>query len=335
MNVLVTGGAGFIGGYVADHLQRAGHDVTVVDNLSTGSRDNMPAGISLVKADILDRGAFLGVVRRLRPRAIMHLAAQMNVRASLLDPAFDAKVNVVGGVHVLEACAENRVERLVFASSGGAVYGEGPGSPVSEGFPPQPESPYGVAKLCFEQYARCFKGTRSVRATHLRLSNVYGPRQNPAGEAGVVAIFASLMLQGKRPVVFGDGEASRDYVYVEDAARAFLAALEGPDGTYNIGTGTSTSVLELFRRLARLLRFSKAPMHRAAIRGELRRISLDCTSARRRLRWSPRVSLEEGLRLTADFFRERALGSMADRARTSAQKGRNLKGDPPQELMKG
>lgn len=283
MRILVTGGAGFIGSHVVDHMLAAGHSVAVLDNLSTGNASNVSRDARFYEGDI---GGPLEVFEKEKPEVVVHMAAQVNVRVSIEDPITDAQVNILGIINILQAC--KGVKRFIFASSGGAIYGEQ--APCTEECEAMPTSPYGIAKLASEHYIRYF-GLPSVV---LRLANVYGPRQDPRGEAGVISIFASKMKRGEAATIFGDGKQTRDYVYVEDVARAFVAAVSGPPGTYNIGTGIETDVNELARRIGVKAR------HGDAIAGEVRRNCLDISKAKKHLGWSPRVGLDEGLKRTVD-----------------------------------
>jgi UDP-glucose 4-epimerase len=293
--VLVTGGAGFIGSHIVEALLAKGRRVTVVDDLSTGFRRNLDRRAKFVKADICDKKRIQGIVRQEKPACIIHLAAQMNVRHSILDPQNDATVNIVGGINILEACVQAKVKRIVFASSGGAVYGDQPPYPCPETTVPLPDSPYAIAKYALEHYSRFFSQNHGARYTALRLSNVYGPRQNPKGEAGVISIFLDRMLRGETPVIFGDGSHTRDYVWVGDVADAFLRAMTAPPGIYNIGTGLETSTLSIYRMVRKLVGFDKDAKHGPEVHGEVDRNSLDCRLARRRLNWSPKVKLEDGM----------------------------------------
>lgn len=306
MNVLVTGGAGFIGSHVAEALLEAGHRVDVLDDLSTGDRGRLPKAVRFTRGDVRDSGRVLDLLRRRRVDAVAHLAAQVNVRVSITDPARDASLNVMGGLSVLRACSDAGVSRLVFASSGGAIYGDQERYPCDEDAPARPNSPYGVAKLSFEHYARAFESAAGPRTVLLRLANVYGPRQDPKGEAGVIAIFSERMLSGQTPRVFGDGGQTRDYVFVTDVARAFRAGLRARPGVYNVGTGRETSVNTLLREIASRTGYRGRPRHEPAIRGEVRRNVLDIRRAARVLRWTPRVRLREGLDRTVSWFKERA-----------------------------
>lgn len=298
MKILVTGGAGFIGSHVVDRLIEDSHDVLVLDSLVRGKRPNVHQEAQFIRADIRDRGRIRQVLIKFRPRAILHLAAQINVRDSIERPDEDAEVNILGGLSVLGACLEAGTCRFIFASSGGAIYGEQPSYPCSESALTRPTSPYGIAKLAFEHYLAGEAERRKLDAVSLRLANVYGPRQDPRGEAGVISIFLSRILAGKPPTVFGDGLQTRDYVFVEDVARAFAAALSGPPGTYNVGTGLETDVNQLVDELTRLAGFKGKPIYAAPIPGEVRRNALDASLSHKRLGWFPEVDLKQGLAMS-------------------------------------
>lgn len=304
MTVLVTGGAGFIGSHVVDAYLEAGFSVAVVDNLATGNRKNLNPRARFYEVDIRDRKALHEVFVRERPQFVNHHAAQINLRFSVDDPLYDASVNILGTLNVLELSREFGVERVIFASTGGALYGEVKELPVSEECTPFPLSPYGVAKYAAECYLRYYEAVWGIPYVALRYGNVYGPRQDPKGEAGVIAIFSERILRGEPCVVFGDGTKTRDYVFVADVARANLLALSAPPGAYNIGTGKETSVLELltlFERVAgRKIEVVFAPERK----GEISRIALSAEKAREVLSWEPRVSLEEGLARTFLWFAE-------------------------------
>jgi UDP-glucose 4-epimerase len=304
VRILVTGGAGFIGSHVVDALVAAGHAVTVADNLSTGRRDRVNARAALHVMDLRSpRLAELFASRR--PDAVVHLAAQTSVPRSVADPAFDASVNVGGGLNLLECCRRFGVRRVIYSSTGGAAYGDTDVIPTPEDHRLLPTSAYGVTKTTVERYLEVWRHLFGLSAISLRDANVYGPRQDPHGEAGVVAIFCRRLLAGEPPIINGDGAQTRDYVYVEDVAAANLCALERPDatGAINIGTGSETSVLELCRALARAAGVERPPVHRAARLGDQRRSCLDVTLARTQLGWAPRVTLEDGLARTLEHFR--------------------------------
>ena len=304
MRVLVTGGAGFIGSHVVDRLLADGHAVHVVDNLSTGRRAQVNPAARLHVCDIRSR-ALDDAFAAARPEAVVHAAAQTAVGRSVADPLFDASVNVLGTLAVLEAARRARVGRAVFTSSGGAGYGDTDVLPTPEEHPARPASPYGVAKIAGELYLDCWAGLTGGRALALRLANVYGPRQDPRGEAGVVAIFAARLVAGQECVVNGDGEQTRDYVYVEDVADAVARGMAYPDvsGVLNIGTGVATSVNELHRRLGRIAGVARAPRHGPARPGEQRRSVLDAARAKAQLGWTGATPLDEGLQRTIAWFR--------------------------------
>ena len=304
MRVLVTGGAGFIGSHVGDRLVAAGHAVVVVDDLSTGRKEFVNPGAKLHVADI--RSPDLAKVFNAEsPEAVIHLAAQAEVRRSVEDPALDAAINVGGMLNLLLCCQRAKVPRVVYASTGGAVYGETTSLPTPEDHPARPASPYGISKLIAEHYLRCWEALYGLGGVVLRYANVFGPRQNPLGEAGVVAIFAHRIVRGEPITINGDGEQTRDYVYVEDVAEATLRALERPDasGAVNIGTGIETSVNALLRRLEAVAGLKATAHHGPPKPGEQRRSVLDASLAKRLLGWTPRVTLDEGLRHTLAYFK--------------------------------
>lgn len=310
MRILVTGGAGFIGSHVVDALLRAGHEVVVVDNLSTGKRENINPAARFYEMDICSP-ALAAVFRKESIEVVNHHAAQIDVRRSVAAPEEDARINIQGLLNLVENCLRYGVKGVVFASSGGVVYGEPAELPVTESFPKGPLSPYGVSKLTSEYYLYCFARTHALPYVALRYANVYGPRQDPHGEAGVVAIFGQKMLRGETPTIYGDGEQLRDYVYVDDVVQANLLALEhlahsvSPHAighldalAYNIGTGRGTSVNELFGLLGTITGYSGKATYGAERPGELKKIYLDASKAARELGWKPQVGLEEGLRRT-------------------------------------
>ena len=296
MRVLVTGGAGFIGSHLTDAFLRQGDEVTVVDDLSAGSAARLDDRTVLHKQSIIDAEPLARLAAEIRPELICHLAAKIDVRASVAFPAGDARVNVGGTIKVLEA-ARRADARVLFCSTGGALYGTDAPIPSPESVLPLPESPYGVAKNCAEQYIDLYNRLHGTRHAVLRLANVYGPRQDPAGEAGVVAIFCSRILAGKQPIIYGDGKQTRDYVYVGDVVTAFLAAADtGRPGTWNIGTGTETSVLDLAMTIGQAAGRAVEPEFASQRPGELPRSALAVELARRDLGWSPNTALADGVR---------------------------------------
>jgi UDP-glucose 4-epimerase len=323
MKVLVTGGAGFIGSHIVDGLLAAGHAVAVIDDLSSGSRASLPAGVPLHVCDIVDAAAVAAVFASERPDAVCHQAAQMSVSRSVREPRFDAEVNCLGLINVLEAAVRQGARRFVFASSGGVLYGD-VSSPAPETTPADPVSPYGITKWVGERYLKFFAAEHGLTAVALRYSNVYGPRQNPHGEAGVVAIFCKRLLAGEPARINGDGRSVRDYVFGTDVARANLLALAADDvrvapGTLtslNIGTGIGTDVNALESRLRRAVATAAAlrgrtlslppPEHGPARAGDLRSNLVDASRAGIVLGWQPEVSLDEGLDRTAEWFATQA-----------------------------
>lgn len=302
MRVLVTGGAGFIGSHVVEALLEAGHRVAVVDNLSTGKRHHVPAGVPFYDMDIRDP-ELADVFAAEQPEVVSHQAGQVSVPRSVADPAHDASVNVVGLANVLEQARRHGVRKVLYASSV-AVYGNPVALPVSEEHPPQPLSPYGLSKWVGERYLELFHRLHGLQFTVLRYANVYGPRQDPYGEAGVVAIFVSRMLAGEPVTIDGDGEQTRDFVYVGDVAAANLCALrQGDGGTYNVGTGRATSVNRLFRTLCDVTDYLQEPRHGPPRPGDVRHSVLDPTRARAELGWQVRVALRDGLVRTVEGFR--------------------------------
>jgi UDP-glucose 4-epimerase len=305
MKILVTGGAGFIGSHVVDAFLGAGHDVIVVDDLSTGKRENLNPRARFHQLDILDRRT-VELIADEKPDVLDHHAAQMDVRRSVADPIFDARVNVLGTIGLLEAARRAGVGRVLFVSSGGAVYGEQDVFPAPESHPTNPVSPYGVSKRAGELYAFFYQAEYALRFIALRYANVYGPRQDPHGEAGVVAIFSGRMLRGEPVTVNGDGLQTRDYVYVGDVARANLLALTSPaTGPVNIGTGIETDVNTLARLLVEATGGRSEIRHGPPKSGEQRRSVVDSRRAADALGWRPEVSLGDGLRRTVEFFRAR------------------------------
>jgi len=304
VRILVTGGAGFIGSHVVDRFVALGHEVAVLDNLSTGRRDFVNPRAHFELADLTDAPAVERLVAAWRPEIVDHHAAQIDVRRSVADPLFDATTNVLGGIGLLEACRRHQVRKLIYASTGGALYGEGRELPATEDHPINPESPYGASKHALEHYLYLWKLLHGLDYTVLRYGNVFGPRQNPHGEAGVNAIFIGLMLHGRRPRVFGDGEALRDYVYVDDVVEANVLALERGGGEMvNIGTGVGISVNHIVRELRSILGFAEEAIHEPPRPGEVQRIYLDAGRARRVLGWTPQTPFRAGLERTVAWSR--------------------------------
>ena len=296
MRVLVTGGAGFIGSHLTDAFLDRGDEVSVVDDLSAGSAARLDERAVLYKQNIIHAGQLAALVEEIRPELICHLAAQIDVRASVACPADDAQVNVVGTVNVLEA-ARRADARVLLCSTGGALYGRDAPIPSLESVLPLPESPYGIAKSCAEQYVGLYNRLHGTRHAVLRLANVYGPRQDPSGEAGVVAIFCSRVLAGRQPTIYGDGKQTRDYVYVGDVVTAFLAAADaGRPGTWNIGTGIETTVLDLAATIGEAAGRAVEPEFAAERPGELPRSALAVGLARQDLGWSAATPLADGVR---------------------------------------
>ena len=309
MRALVTGGAGFIGSHLVDALLARGDEVAVLDDLSTGKRENVAAGAELIEASVTDPDAVAAAFADHRPEVVFHLAAQMDVRVSVERPAFDLDVNVAGTINLLEQARLEPGARIVFASTGGAVYGEGAGRslPLAEDAATVPDAPYGQSKLSAEGYLSLYSRLHGVETTSLRLGNVYGPRQDPHGEAGVVAIFCGALLGASRPRVFGDGGQTRDYVYVDDVVSAFLAAAAAPPGgPYNVGTGVETSVLELGRLIAAAGGVEFDPEFAPPRPGEIERIAIDPARAARELGWRAERELADGLAATVQHFRAAA-----------------------------
>jgi UDP-glucose 4-epimerase len=307
---LVTGGAGFIGSHVVDAFLESGYEVVIIDNLSSGQRENIHPGATFHHLDIVSPEA-ARVVREGQFTVISHLAAQIDVRKSVADPAYDASINVGGSLNLLEAVRQSgRATRFIFSSTGGALYGDFVTPPNVEDFPKDPESPYGIAKLAVEYYMAYYARIHRLDTVALRYANVYGPRQNPHGEAGVVAIFCSRILDGQPMTAFGDGMQTRDYVYVKDVARANLlaaaATLPAPGRLdvrgYNIGTGVETTVVELADRLRRAAKSAVAMQHAPARPGEQQRSAVSIAKAAAELGWTPQVGLEQGVAETFAYF---------------------------------
>jgi len=304
MKILVTGGAGFIASHIADAYIDAGHEVVIVDNLSTGRKQNVNAKAVFYEMDIRDKG-LRSLFKSHHFDVVNHHAAQMDVRRSVEDPIYDAEVNVLGFLNLLQGCVATGVKKVIFASSGGAIYGEQDTFPATEEHKTQPYSPYGITKLIGEKYLFFYHLTYGLAYTALRYANVYGPRQNPHGEAGVVAIFCERMLSRQQAVIYGTGEQTRDFVYVRDVVAANLAALNQNDcDTFNIGTAVETSVHQLFDHLNTLTGAHMVKNHAAKKEGEQMRSVIDPGKAKHVLGWTPRYRIDEGLAETVNFFRD-------------------------------
>jgi len=305
MKILITGGAGFIGSHIVDRLVQEGYEVVVVDNLSTGKRKRVNRAARFYRCDIRSRWWLERVFRRERPAIVSHHAAQMDVRRSVLDPKFDADVNILGMLNVLRHSIKYGVRKMIFASSGGAVYGEPESLPVAESHPIRPASPYGISKAVGDEYLRYFRQADGLEYVSLRYGNVYGPRQDPSGEAGVVGIFAQKMLRGEQPIINGNGRQTRDFVYVDDVVEANMVAItRAAHGIYNVGTGKESTINELFAMLAGLINPSVREVHGPEKRGEQMRIALDASRITRELDWEAKVSLKDGLARTVEYYRK-------------------------------
>jgi UDP-glucose 4-epimerase len=305
MRIMVTGGAGFIASHVADAYIEAGHEVAIVDDLSRGHRRNINREASFFQGDIRDRNFITKIFGEFRPEALNHHAAQMDVRRGVREPVFDAQVNILGSLNLLEEAVAHGTKQIVYASSAGAGYGEPEKFPVTEDCPINPITPYGISKHTVEHYLFTFAHLYGINYVVLRYGNVYGPRQSSQGEAGVFAIFCEQMLGGIQPVLYGDGSKTRDYVYVEDVAAANVAALSrGHREIFNIGTGVPTMDLDVFTAVRDLLGKPAVKPRQVSVRpGEIQDIYLDISKARRILEWTPKISFAEGARRTVEHFK--------------------------------
>ena len=307
MRIIVTGGAGFIGSWVCEAYISEGHEVLVIDNLSTGSEGNIPPKAEFVECDVRDSEELEKAFRQFRPEVVNHHAAQINVRDSVKNPSLDAEINISGSLNVLRLCAESKTRRFIFSSTGGALYGEPEKLPADESTPSLPLSPYGISKLATENYVRYHSKNHGFGHVILRYANVYGERQNPEGEAGVIGIFCENIINGKPCLIFGDGEQTRDYVHVSDVSQAnLLAASIKEEGTFNIGTSVESSVNEIGSILSEVTKTEFKIVHEKQRPGEVRRISLDCSLAAERLGWKPQIALREGLFRTWNWFSQRS-----------------------------
>lgn len=308
MKILVTGGAGFIASHVADAYASLGHEVIIVDDLSRGSRGNVPPDRRLYVADIQDRSTIENIFAKEKPDVVNHHAAQMDVRRGVREPIFDARVNILGSLNLIEMAVANGAKRFIYAATAGAGYGEPKHMPVAEDYPINPITPYGVSKHTVEHYLFTFHDLYGLEYVALRYGNVYGPRQSPQGEAGVFAVFSEQMLAGIQPVIYGDGTKIRDYVYISDVAAANVAALaRGTCEIFNISSGVPTTDWEVFLEVRKcLVKTDVTCQHVPKRAGEIDRICLDVAKAKKLLQWQPNVSLEEGARLTAAYFQRKA-----------------------------
>jgi len=303
MKVLVTGGAGFIGSHIVDRLIDEGFEVVVLDDLSSGNEKNINKKAKFYKLDIQDE-ELESIFQKEQPDYVSHQAAQIDVRRSVSDPAFDAKINVLGTINVLQNCLKYKVKKVIFASSGGAIYGEQETFPAPETHPLRPISPYGITKLTVEHYLYYYKNIFELDYVALRYANVYGPRQDPFGEAGVVAIFIQKMLNGEQPIINGDGNQTRDFVYVEDVARANILAIKNnsSENVFNIGTGLETSVNQIFYHIRGIINPSIEEKHGSPKQGEQLRSVIEYKKAKKILHWEPQISLKDGIKKTCEYF---------------------------------
>ncbi|NLO07022.1 MAG: NAD-dependent epimerase/dehydratase family protein [candidate division WS1 bacterium] len=309
MKILITGGAGFIGSNIVDRYIAEGHEVAIVDNLATGRRSNLNPAASFYEVSITDAEAVRDVFERERPEVVSHHAAQMDVRRSVAEPQYDAEANIIGSINVLEAAHATGVRKLIFSSSGGAIYGDTRQMPTPESAPLQPISHYGTSKLAGEIYIQLYGRLYGLDWTILRYANVYGPRQNPHGEAGVTAIFGIMMLRGQRPTIFGAGDKTRDYVFVGDVVEANLRALtRGDREIINIGTGVQTSDREVYDAVAAAAGYDEEPILGPERVGDVRHSCIDASHARDVLGWEPTVEFREGVRRAVEHQREREIG---------------------------
>ncbi|MGQ3684461.1 MAG: NAD-dependent epimerase/dehydratase family protein [Candidatus Loosdrechtia sp.] len=304
MRILVTGGAGFIASHLVDRLITDGHQVIVVDNLSAGKKENVNPHAQFYPVDICDAAALEEVFRKERPEIVNHHAAHVNVRKSVEMPVYDANINILGSLNLCELSKKYEIKKFIYASTGGAVYGEPLDLPVKETYPVEPLSQYGVSKHTVEHYLLVFYKLYGLNFTILRYPNVYGPRQSPHGEAGVIAIFSELILQRKRPVIFGDGTKTRDYVYVDDIIAANLLVMDslGKGGIYNLGWGKEISDLDVFLTVKRALKSEIEPVFSQKRPGEIDHISLDSSKATKELNWRPKVTFEEGVKRATHYY---------------------------------
>ncbi len=304
MKILVTGGAGFIASHIADAFIEEGHSVFVLDNLSSGFEKNINPKAWFINSDIRDK-SLSNIFEKEKFDVVNHHAAQMDVRRSVADPAFDADTNIIGTINLLQNAVKTKVKKFIFASTGGAVYGEQEYFPADENHPTSPLSPYGISKLSVEKYLFFYKAQYNLNYSILRYANIYGPRQNPHGEAGVVAIFSSRLLKGEQPVINGDGKQTRDYTFVKDVVKANLLILDDKKSDiYNVGTGTETDVNDLFNKINKLIGKGQVEKHGPAMPGEQLRSVITSEKLKQKFNWSPSTLIEAGLKNTVKYFKE-------------------------------
>jgi len=302
MKVVVTGGCGFIGSHLVDRLIKENHKVIVIDNLSSGQKENLNPVAKFYKLDILD-SKVSEVFRKEKPEIIFHLAAQIDVRKSVEKPIEDANTNILGSLNILENCKRYKIKKIIFISTGGAIYGEADIVPTPENYPEFPLSPYGICKLTIEKYLNYYYKVFRLPFISLRLANVYGPRQNSKGEAGVIAIFCDKMLLKKQPIINGDGNQTRDFIFVDDVVEANISAMKSDRiDVYNIGTGQEVDINTIFRTLNKMIGNNCKEIHIPSRSGEQRRSSLDSNKAKKELGWEPKMGLDTGLKITKDWF---------------------------------
>lgn len=308
MKILVTGGAGFIGSQITDALIQKQHKVLVIDNLSSGFEKNINPKAKFTKVDITNHKKIQEIIKKEKPEAIFHLAAQMDVRKSVADPMFDAKTNILASINLIKTAHENKVKKIIFSSTGGAIYGETKNRPTPETEAEWPLSPYGIAKLSVDKFLNYFHEVHGLNFTSLRYANVFGPRQNPHGEAGVVAIFMNKMLKDEQPTINGNGKQTRDYTFVGDVVAANLAALKNfqKTGVYNVGTGKETNVNQLFREINRHFENKFKEAHGPAKIGEQKTSSLNHSRIKKDFGWTPKIKLAEGIKKTFEWFQKNA-----------------------------
>jgi len=302
--ILVTGGAGFIGSHIVDKLISQNNKVVIIDNLSTGQKENINKKARFYKADITNK-KIKEIFKKEKPDIVFHLAAQINVRKSIQNPLLDTKVNVLGSLNIFQAAKESNVKKIIFSSTGGAIYGKAKKTPTPETCQPKPQSPYGLSKLTTENYLKLYHKLFNINYTILRYSNVYGPRQNTLAEAGVIAIFTKQLLKSKTPVINGTGKQERDYVYVKDVVSANLSSLKrGDNKTFNIGTSKKTSVNQIFKTLSQKINPQIKAKHGPSIKGEIKTSALNIRKAKNNLNWKPKTNLKTGIEKTINWFKK-------------------------------